>query len=124
MVFSRLVLVGVLLTGGYLLWQNWEKIAPDSLVIWVEEKLSGGAGGEGYPVSVAGGSVLHMSEIEGNLALLSDTSFTILNSRGGEAVRRPHTCLLYTSPQRRTVRTRSSTALPAEQKAVKSCVPQ
>ena len=91
MVFSRLVLVGVLLTGGYLLWQNWEKIAPDSLVIWVEEKLSGGAGGEGYPVSVAGGSVLHMSEIEGNLALLSDTSFTILNSRGGEAVRRPHT---------------------------------
>ena len=40
MVFSRLVLVGVLLTGGYLLWQNWEKIAPDSLVIWVEEKLT------------------------------------------------------------------------------------
>lgn len=91
MTFSRLVLVGVLLTGGYLLWQNWEKIAPDSLVIWVEEKLSGGEGGEGYPVNVAGGGVRHMSELEGNLALLSDTSFTILNSRGGEAVRRPHT---------------------------------
>ncbi len=95
LVFSRLVLLGVLGVGGFLLWQNWEKIAPDSLVIWVEDKLSGGGGGDGFPVEVAGSSVQYLEPLEGNLAMLSDTAFTILNSRGGELVRRPH---MYSNP--------------------------
>lgn len=94
LVASRLVLVGLLLAGGFAVWQNWEKLAPDSLLIWVDETFGGGEG-SGYPVSISGSTVLHMENMQGSLALLSDTSFTMLNSQGKETVRRPHT---YTDP--------------------------
>lgn len=92
-VTSRLVLVGLLVAGGFFIWQNWEKLAPDSLLTWIDETFGGD--GNGYPVSMSGSTVLHMEDMEGSLALLSDTSFTMLNSRGKETVRRPHT---YTNP--------------------------
>lgn len=93
-VASRLVLVGLLVAGGFFIWQNWEKLAPDSLLIWIDGTFGGGDG-NGYPVTITGSTVLHMEDMEGSLALLSDTSFTMLNSHGKETVRRPHT---YTNP--------------------------
>jgi hypothetical protein len=99
LVFSRLVLVGVLLVGGYAVWKNWEDLAPDSLVVWINDKLSGGVGGDGFPVDITGSTVHSIAEVEGNLALLNDTSFSIWNSRGGEAVRRSHS---YTTPLMKT----------------------
>lgn len=97
-VASRLVLVGLLLAGGFALWKNWESLAPESLLTWIDEKLTGNKGG-GYPVNIAGSTVLHMADMEGSLALLNDSAFTMRNSRGEETVRRPHT---YISPMMKT----------------------
>ncbi len=98
-VLSRLVLLGVLGVGGFLLWQHWDDLAPESFVVWIEDKLSGGGGGDGFPVDVAGRSVQHIAPLGDHIALLSDTAFTVLNDRGGELVRRPH---MYSTPLMKT----------------------
>ncbi len=86
----RLLLVAALVVGALLVYKNWDSIAPDSLVIWLEEKLSGGQGGDGFPVEITGSEVLDMAETRDGLALLTDTAYIVYNSNGGEVLRRPH----------------------------------
>ncbi len=86
----RLALVAVLVLGILLVYQNWDSIAPESLVIWLEERLSGGQGGDGFPVEISGSEVLDMAETQDGLALLTDTAYLVYNSNGGEVLRRPH----------------------------------
>ena len=91
----RLLVVAVFVAGIFLVYKNWDAIAPESLVIWMEEKLSGGQKGDGFPVAVAGSEVLDMAETQDGLALLTDTAYVVYNANGGEVLRRPHG---YSSP--------------------------
>lgn len=86
----RLMLVAALVAGILFAYMNWDKIAPESLVIWLDEKLAGGQKGDGFPVEITGSAVLDMAETRDGLALLTDTSFLVYNSNGGEVLRRQH----------------------------------
>lgn len=93
-VLSRLTIVAAVALAGFLVWRNWDKLAPENLVIWIEEKLSGKKSGR-FPVEISGGTVLDLAEAKGNLALLTDTALVIYNGNGAELTRRQHS---YTSP--------------------------
>lgn len=98
-IICRLLIVAVVFVAGVLVWKNWDTLAPESLVIWIEEKLSGGENGGGFPVEIVGSEVSAMMEVKGNLAVLGDTSLLLYNSRGGLISSRPHG---YASPLMKT----------------------
>lgn len=85
----RLILVALVVGAGLYVWRNWDSLAPESALIWINEKL-GGRKGDGFPVTITGSSVLSMTKTEDGLAILSDTNFMLLNSNGGELVQRQH----------------------------------
>lgn len=85
----RLLLVAILVAGGIEIYKNWDTLAPESLVVWVNQKLSGRKG-DGFPVSLTGSSVSSMSLTDEGLAMLTDTNYILYNNNGGELVRRQH----------------------------------
>ncbi|MDD2363112.1 MAG: DUF5711 family protein [Oscillospiraceae bacterium] len=89
-VLFRLIIVIAIIIGVVYTWQNWDVIAPEGFIFWINDKLAGGQSGDGFPVEITGGSVLNMSNTKDGLALLTDTSVVVLNSKGGEIMRRQH----------------------------------
>lgn len=88
-ILLRLLLVAIIIAGGIEIYKNWDTLAPESLVVWVNEKLSGSKG-DGFPVEITGSSVSNMSMTDEGLALLTDTNYILYNNNGGELVRRQH----------------------------------
>jgi len=89
-VLFRFVVVIVLIIGVVYTWQNWDVIAPEGVIYWVNDKLAGGQSGDGFPVEITGSSVINMTNTKDGLVLLTDTSVAVLNSKGGEIIRRQH----------------------------------
>lgn len=94
----RLLIVVAVLGAGFLLWRNWDTLAPEAVLDWVDEQL-GGKKGDGYPVAITGSGVLQMEQVDGRLAVLTDTALLLYNDNGGELVRRSHG---YTDPLLKT----------------------
>lgn len=87
----RLLIVVVLVAVCVSLWHFREDIAPDSLLIWVDNLLAGGEAGEGFPLAIDGSDVLGMQATEdGYLAVMNGTELSFYNGKGGEEVRRAH----------------------------------
>ena len=89
-VVVRLTLVVALLLLAFLVWRNWDTLNPEAVWHWLQVKLAGGEKGDGYPLPFEGGTVLKMQESGGQLAVLTDSSFLMLNKTAGETVRRTH----------------------------------
>ncbi len=98
-VLFRLLLVAALVMLGVLVWRNWDRLAPTALTEWFDQKVTGGASGEGYPVAITGSSVLSMEAFNSDAALLTDTSVLIYNTSGALLTERSHT---YADPMLRT----------------------
>lgn len=90
-VLFRLTLVMAVVLLGVLLWRNWDNLAPAALIEWFDRTVTGGDGGDGYPVDISGDSVVSMQAFGNNAALLTDTSLLVYNSSGAETVNRGHT---------------------------------
>ncbi len=90
----RLLIVIAVLGGAFLLWKNWDSLAPEAVLDWVDEQL-GGKKGSGYPVDITGSNVISMQGMGDKLAVTTDTSLTIYNEGGGQLVSRVHG---FTSP--------------------------
>ncbi len=86
----RLFLTAVLIFSGVYIWNNWDMLEPENIVYWLNDKLAGGQSGDGFPVEISGSSVLSLTKANDGLALLTDTSLVVLNSKGGELYRRQH----------------------------------
>ncbi len=86
----RLLIVAAVFVTGIWIYQNWDTLAPESLVIWLDEKFSGGDKGAGFPVEIVGSEITAMAQLKGNAALLSDNALILYNTRGGEVDRRLH----------------------------------
>lgn len=89
----RMVILFVVVVLGLTIWNNWDSLQPRQLMFWMEQTFS--TSGEGYPVEIAGNSVLDVQQAQGYLVVLTDTSVVAFNANGGEVMRRQHN---YTNP--------------------------
>lgn len=73
-------------------WLNRENLAPDRVVGWIEDQFLGMSVGEGYPTPVVGSKVIdgNVQMMEGDLAVVSDTSLVVLNGTAKEIANRQH----------------------------------
>ncbi len=88
--FVRLLIVAAILLIGFLVWNNWDKLAPEAVLDWAETRFGGAPIGTGFPVKVEGNSVLAMGEVNQHLIMLTDTNLQFYNSSATRVVTRPH----------------------------------
>lgn len=86
----RLLVVAAVLVAGIAVWKNWDKLAPEAVLDWIDLKLDGADKGDGFPYAISGDTVVSMGQVKNNLALLTDTSLLFINEKGGEIARRSH----------------------------------
>ena len=87
----RLSVVAAVLLVLFLLWKNWEKIAPESVLDWAQVQFGNVEPGNGYPYEVAGNSVLGMGQVDTYLTVLTDDALTFLDGDATKLVQRPNT---------------------------------
>jgi len=88
--FVRLLIVAAVLVVGFLIWNNWDKIAPEAVLDWAEARFGNAQVSSGFPVAVEGNSVLAMSEVNQHMVMLTDTSVHFYNSSASRVVTRNH----------------------------------
>ena len=88
---KRLAIVAAVLGVLFLLWNNWETVAPESVLDWADIQLGNGEAGEGYPYTIGGSSVVGMGQVGNYLAVLSDSSLQFFNASAGCVEQRPNT---------------------------------
>ena len=88
---KRLLIVAVVLGVLFVLWNNWEAVAPESVLDWVDIQLGNGEEGEGYPYTLGGGTVVGIGQTGNYLAVLSDSSLQFFNGKAGCVEQRPNT---------------------------------
>lgn len=87
----RLLMVSALVLMGFLVWKNWDTLAPSELLDWIDQKVTGGEGGSGFPVSISGNTVVALSPVKSGAGILTDTSLLLIDANGAETMRRSHT---------------------------------
>ncbi len=87
---KRLAVVAVVLLIGFLVWSNWEKIAPEALLDWTEQQFGEAETGEGFPRPITGNVVVDMAEVNQHLAVLSDTTLRFFNGTAACVTERAH----------------------------------
>ena len=86
----RLLIVAAVLIISFLMWHNWDKIAPEAVLDWAEARFGDAQIGRGFPIEIEGNSVLAMSEVNQHLVTLSDTALHFYNSSASRVVTRKH----------------------------------
>jgi hypothetical protein len=76
---------------------QWNNLSPGAVVDGIAGLFSGQSG-NGFPVNVSGNRIFQMEQAGGNTVLLSDTYVTMLDTNGGEIMRRAHA---FSDPQLR-----------------------
>lgn len=88
--FVRLLIVAAVLFIGFLVWNNWDRIAPEAVLDWAETRFGGSEVGGGFPVAVEGNTVLSMSEVNQHFVMLTDTTLQFYNTSATRVVERNH----------------------------------
>lgn len=88
--FVRLLIVAAVLLVGFLVWNNWDTLAPEAVLDWAEARFGDAQIGTGFPVAVEGNAVLAMSEVNQHLVTLTDTSLQFYNSSASRVITRNH----------------------------------
>ena len=88
----RVAVVLIAAVAGLVLWVNRDNLTPENIVSWVQERVVGLGIGDGYPVPITGSQVMSRNFISenGEIAIVSDTHLTALNSTGKELCSRQH----------------------------------
>lgn len=87
---KRLSIVALVLLVGFLVWNNWEKIAPEAILDWTDQQFGDAQSGEGFPCSISGNTVVEMAEVNQHLAVLSDTTLRFYNANAACVAERTH----------------------------------
>ncbi len=88
-----LIRLGILLAVLLLiifLWQNWEQVAPESVLDWADTQF-GSNEGDGYPYQISGNTVVEMDQVGSYLTVLTDSSLKFLNADAACVEERPNT---------------------------------
>lgn len=78
----RCAVLLLLCAAVFLLWQNWDVLAPDRLLDTLQDSLGSGTGS--FPVDVSGSGIQWLARSQNYLVMLSDSHLTYLNSAGAE----------------------------------------
>ncbi len=89
LMWKRLGIILMIFVLAFVLWRNWDTLAPDKLLAKVQD-LIGDASGS-FPVDISGANVQHLTRSHNYAVLLSDSYLTYYNDRGGEVTRYPCT---------------------------------
>ncbi len=95
----RLSVVAAVLLVGFSVWNNWEKIAPESVLDWAAIRFGDAQVGNGFPATMTGNSVVAMGEVNHHLAVLTDTSLEFFNNTASRVEKRQHS---FSNPALRT----------------------
>lgn len=87
LLLRRLVTLLAVTVLVFVLWKNWDVLAPDKLLSRFQDSMTDDAGG--WPVDVAGSGATRLMKAQSYAAVLSDNYLTYYNDRGGEAKRYP-----------------------------------
>ncbi len=87
----RLGIVAAVLCVLFLLWKNWDKIAPETVLDWAYTQFGEGETGDGYPYTITGNDVIGMGQASNYLAVLTDTSLKFLDKTAACVEERPNT---------------------------------
>lgn len=82
----RVGAVLLVLVLGLVLWMNRDHLRPENISSWVRLQFMGDRAGDGFPVSVTGSQVLpsNFDAYGGDVLILSDTAFTMVDPSGRE----------------------------------------
>lgn len=80
----RMLLVVAALALVVVLIYNWKSLAPEAMVEWIETVFTGRGNGDGFPLSIDGESVLDMTQVKRQTALLAEHSLVFLSDSAGE----------------------------------------
>ena len=97
LMWKRLVLVVAVALTAWLVWSNWDTMAPDKLFARLQDLISDASGT--YPVDISGSNVQQLVRSQTYNVTLSDSYLTYYNDKGGEVTRYPCT---YSSASLRT----------------------
>ena len=87
---KRVTVVAVIVVVGFLVWRNWEKVAPEALLDWTEQHFGETETGDGFPRPVTGNVICEMTEVNQHLAVLSDTTLRFFNGTAACVTERAH----------------------------------
>ena len=88
--FARLFIVAAVLLSIFLMWRNWDRIAPEAVLDWAEARFGDAEIGNGFPTSIEGNTVKAMGEVHQHFITLTDTSLQFYNSSASRVITRPH----------------------------------
>ena len=88
--FVRLLIVAAVLLIGFLVWNNWDKLAPEAVLDWAETRFGDAQIGTGFPTQAQGNSVVAMGEVNQHLVMLTDTNLQFYNSSATRVITRKH----------------------------------
>ncbi len=90
--FYRVAVVLLVLVLALALWVNRENLTPQSMWNWIQTQVAGSGGGDGYPVGITGSNVTagNFVKADSGVAVLSDTSLTVLDASGQELLSQRH----------------------------------
>ncbi len=85
LMWRRLLVVALLFIAIWLVWKNWDTVAPDKLLAKLQDFASDTAGT--YPVDISGTEGRALVRSQSYTALLGDSYLTYYNDNGGEVNR-------------------------------------
>ncbi len=85
LMWRRLVVILLLFIGVWLVWRNWDVLAPDKLLANLQDTVNDAAGT--YPVDISGTEGRALMRAQNYTVLLDDSYLTYYNGNGGEVTR-------------------------------------
>ena len=94
-IFKALFILLILCFAVFFIAGHFHNFSPESITEWFENTFSNAGRGEGFPYTINASSVVDMKSYNSDVAVLTDTSFIVLNSSAKEVTNLQHN---YTKP--------------------------
>ena len=89
LMLKRLLIITLIFVTVWVVWTNWDTLAPDKLLEQAQDFINDSAGT--YPVDISGTEIKGIARAQNYNVVLSDSYLTYYNNKGGEVNRYPCT---------------------------------
>ncbi len=85
--FRRLIIFLLVMLTGFLVWKNWDTVAPDKLLSRIRDSMNKQAGG--FPVDISGTNTAILGKVQNHIYTLDDSHLIFYDTNGSEISRHP-----------------------------------